>query len=114
MPDQKPDPLPAEVAADIPFLQVTVKAEDRLSTGSGGSAVVDHEDGPQPVDSGDSYFPNNDYPDCIGPVDQIRGVHSEENDGRSYFSHVFVEAAEQQQQQTHEEEGEPLGWWVWS
>lgn len=116
MPDQKPDPLPAE-AADIPFLQVTVKAEDRLSTGSGGSAVVD-EDGPQLVDSGDSYFPNNDYPDpdCIGPVDQ-RGVHSEENDGsadgRSYFSHVFVEAAEQQQQ-THEEEGEPLGWWVWS
>ncbi|KAK9271504.1 hypothetical protein L1049_001863 [Liquidambar formosana] len=105
---QKSDPLPADVA-NISALQFTVKVEDRLSTGSGGSAVVD-EDGPQLVDSGDSYFPADEYPGCVARVD---GIQSEEDDGsddgRSYFSNVFA-VAEQQ----HNEEGEAWGWWVWS
>lgn len=112
MPDPKPEPLAAE-ADHVPPLQLTVKAEDRLSTGTGGSAVVD-EDGPQLVDSGDSYFPNNDY-NCIGPMDH-GGIHSEEDDGSDdgcgYFTHVLVAATADQQHP--QEEGEPLGWWVWS
>ncbi|XWS32780.1 hypothetical protein CRYUN_Cryun22dG0018900 [Craigia yunnanensis] len=104
---QKNEPLPAEMVSSLQF---NVKVEDRLSIGSAGSAVVD-EDAPQLVDSGDSYFPSDGYPGCIGPVD---GVQSEEDDGsddgRSYFSNVFT-ATEQEQQQQPEE---PLGWWVWS
>ncbi|KAI3452413.1 hypothetical protein Pfo_030184 [Paulownia fortunei] len=100
-PDQKSDP-PLEDAP--PCLQLTVKVEDRLSTGSDGSAVVD-DDGPQLLDSGDSYFPNNDYPSCVAAVD---GINSEEDDGsddgRSYLSYVFA-AAEQQ---------EPMSWCIWS
>ncbi|XP_060191238.1 homeobox-leucine zipper protein HAT5 [Lycium barbarum] len=100
-------------------LQVKVKAEDRLSSGSGGSAVVD-EHSPQLVDSGDSYFhaDHKEYPPGPGgcnippPVD---GLQSEEDDGsddgscHGYFSNVFVAAEEQ-----HQDEGEePLGWF-WS
>ncbi|CDP02129.1 unnamed protein product [Coffea canephora] len=106
---QKSDALPVdELLASDP--QFNVKVEDRLSTGSGGSAVVD-EDGPQLVDSGDSYFPCDDYAaGCVTPA--ADGVQSEEDDGsdngQNYLSNVFV-AAEQQNQ-----EGEPVGWWVWS
>ncbi|KAG8384812.1 hypothetical protein BUALT_Bualt04G0157300 [Buddleja alternifolia] len=100
-PDQKSDPLPAEAP---PCLQLNVKVEDRLSTGSNGSAILD-DDGPQLLDSGDSYFPNNEFPGCVAAVD---GVNSEEDDGsddgRSYFSDVFA-AAEQQ---------EPMGWCIWA
>lgn len=101
-PGQKSDPLPVDAP---PCLQLTaVKVEDRLSTGSDGSAVVD-DDGPQLLDSGDSYFPNNDYPGCVAAVD---GINSEEDDGgddgRSYFSDVF-EVAEQQV---------PISWCIWS
>lgn len=112
MPDKKPEAaaLPAEAVSPL-----TVKLEDRLSTGTDGSAVVD-EDGPQLVDSGDSYFLNNvgDYPGCIDLMDQ-GNVHSEEDDGsddghNNYFYHEFVAATPQQ----HQEEGEALGWWVWS
>ncbi|XVF58095.1 hypothetical protein PTKIN_Ptkin07bG0035000 [Pterospermum kingtungense] len=102
---QKAETLPAEVVSSLQF---SVKVEDRLSTGSAGSAVVD-EDAPQLVDSGNSYFLSDEYPRCVGPVN---GVQSEEDDGsddgRSYFSTVFTVAEEQQQ---HEES---LGWWVWS
>uniref|UniRef100_A0A5B7C3L4 Putative Homeobox-leucine zipper protein HAT5 n=1 Tax=Davidia involucrata TaxID=16924 RepID=A0A5B7C3L4_DAVIN len=106
----KSDPLPAADVPHVSSLQINVKVEDRLSTGSGVSAVVD-EDGPQLVDSGDSCFPDDNYPGYVAPVD---GVQSEEDDGGSddgwsYFSQVFV-AAEQQ----HHEDGETLGWWVWS
>lgn len=99
---QKPDPV---IPADAPpCLQLTVKVEDRLSTGSDGSAVVD-DDGRQLLDSGDSYFPNNEYPDCMAAVE---GINSEEDDGsddgRSYFTDVFA-VAEQQ---------EPIGWCIWS
>lgn len=95
---QKPDPLPG--------LLYNVKVEDRLSTGSGGSAVVD-EDSPQHVDSGDSEFPSDNYAGCVAPV------QSEEEDrsdhARSYCS-VVLAAPEHQQQ----EEEESLGWWMWS
>ncbi|KAL8475522.1 hypothetical protein ACS0TY_028252 [Phlomoides rotata] len=100
-PSEKPDPQPPDAP---PCLQLSVKVEDRLSTGSDGSAVVD-DDGPQLLDSGDSYFPNNDYSSCMAAVD---GINSEEDDGsddgRGYFSDVFA-VAEQQ---------EPIGWCIWS
>ncbi|XP_057471458.1 homeobox-leucine zipper protein HAT5-like isoform X1 [Actinidia eriantha] len=82
-----------------PFLEdvAHVKVEDRLSSGSGGSAVVD---------SGDSYFPNGDY---VGLLDVVQSeVDDGSDDGRSYFSDVFA-AAEGQNHQ----EGEQLGLWVW-
>ena len=103
IPAQKSDqPLPG----DMTGFQISVKVEDRVSTGSGGSAVVD-EEALQLVDSGDSYFQSVHYPQCLPRVD---GLHSElEDDGRSYFTDVFAMAEQPQQ-----EEGEPLGWWVWS
>lgn len=99
-PGQKLEPQP-EFA--LPSLELTVKVEDRLSTGSDGSAVVD-DDCPQLLDSGDSYFPNV-YSCCLAAVD---GINSEEDDGsddgRSYFTDVFAEAEQQ----------EPIGWCIWS
>ncbi|XAR51853.1 hypothetical protein NMG60_11006615 [Bertholletia excelsa] len=89
-------------------LQFGGKAEDRLSTGSGVSAVVD-EEGPQLVDSGDSYFPDNEYPECVAPV-QLEDDDGND-DGRGYFPDVFAAAEEEQEQH---EEGESLGLWVWS
>ncbi|GFZ03699.1 hypothetical protein Acr_16g0003230 [Actinidia rufa] len=52
-------------------LQLNMKAEDRLSSSSVGSAVVD-EDNPQLMDSGDSYFLNNEYPGCMGTVHSLQ------------------------------------------
>lgn len=106
---QKFDPLPGDMTY-VSSLEFNVKVEDRLSSGSGGSAVVD-EDGPQLVDSGDSYFPGDNYTGFVAVVD---GVQSEEDDksddGRNYFSDVFAAA----EHQHHGEEEEPSGWWVWS
>ncbi|XP_052188298.1 homeobox-leucine zipper protein HAT5 [Diospyros lotus] len=109
-PSPKPDPLPGDVDvlhASTPC-PLNVKSEDRLSTGSGGSAVVD-EEGPQLVDSVDSYdFPPNDYPGCVAAQ-----VQSEEDDGSGkggpYLSDLFAAA-----EPPHNDEGVPLGWWVWS
>lgn len=98
---QKVEPLQAD-AADVPPVPCSVKVEDRLSSGSGASAVVD-EDGPQLLDSGDSYFQNAEYPGCLG-------VQSEEDDGsddgQSYFSDALVLP------EHHHEEGDAL-LWVW-
>ncbi|KAI3768704.1 hypothetical protein L2E82_19534 [Cichorium intybus] len=92
----------------IPPPFATVKLEDHLSTGSGGSAVVDDLDGPQLVDSGDSYFPEDYPPEYAAPVDQ-----SEEDDGsddgRNNFPYQFATADHH-----HHEEDDSLGWWVWS
>lgn len=117
LPDKKPEELlSAEEAGGC--VAVTAKVEDRLSTETGGSAVVE-EDGPQLVDSGDSYFPNddhvNDYSRCMS-MDQ---VHSDEDDGsgdgpNNYYCHEFVEVERVAPQPQHREEGEALGWWVWS
>ncbi|KAG9448711.1 hypothetical protein H6P81_008676 [Aristolochia fimbriata] len=110
-PEQQPPPAKSEHAIAT-AADVTVKVEDRLSSGSGGSAVVD-EEGPQLLDSGDSYFPD-EYPGCdVGAA--VEGVHSEEEeDGsedsrRSYLSDVFAAA-----EQHHHEEEQRLGWWFWS
>ncbi|GER35758.1 homeobox-leucine zipper protein HAT5 [Striga asiatica] len=86
---QEPDPLP------VPSLQLAVKPEDRLSSGGDGSAVVD-DDGRQLLDSGDSYFPAGEYPDCMAAV-ASGGEEDGGKDGRSYFSDVFA-AAEQPEQ----------------
>ncbi|KAL6518848.1 Homeobox-leucine zipper protein hat5 [Orobanche hederae] len=84
-------------------LGLAVKAEDRVSSGSDGSAVVD-DDGRQLLDSGDSYFPASDYSDSMAAA----AVDGEEeyggDDGRSYFSDVFA-GVEQQ---------DPIGWCIWS
>lgn len=105
----KSDPLPGDVTY-VSAIQFSVKVEDRLSSGSGGSAVLD-EDGPQLVDSGDSYFPSDNYLGYVVPVYRVQSEEDDRSDdGRSYFSDVFA-AAEHQQ---HPEEEEPLGWWVWS
>ncbi|CAI9111063.1 OLC1v1011198C1 [Oldenlandia corymbosa var. corymbosa] len=108
-------PLPVNELHSLSSL-VTVKAEDRQSSGSGGSAVVDDQDGLQLGDSGDSYFPNDDYPAGIGATGAGDGLQSEEDDGsddgQNYFSSVFV--TPEQQNRDQEGGGEPMGWWVWS
>ncbi|KAJ8750295.1 hypothetical protein K2173_014210 [Erythroxylum novogranatense] len=90
-------------------IQLNTKVEDRLSSGSSGSAVVD-EGGPQFVDSGDSYFQNDDNYDGHGVlVDSVQSeVEDGSDDGWNYLSEVF--AAASTEQQAHEEV-EP--WWVW-
>ncbi|PKA55114.1 Homeobox-leucine zipper protein HOX16 [Apostasia shenzhenica] len=82
--------------------------EDRLSTGSGESVVVDGGGPALPLDSsGDSYFQiQGGAGCCMGPLDG--GVASEEDggssdDGCSYLpGSMFVEAAD------------AGNWWVWS
>lgn len=81
---------------DPASLGVPKKAEDRLSTGSGGSAVVDAN---QLLHSSEeSCLPDGYH--SMGPVDGR--VHSEEDDasdeGCNYYS----------------EEDAQLGWWVWN
>ncbi|KAM1272128.1 hypothetical protein ACFX2J_032861 [Malus domestica] len=118
--DEKRDPLlPTgnQLVEVVPITSLqyscSVKVEDRLSSGSGGSAVVDEAEGPQPMDNSDSYnFPNNihnyyshdhdthhhHHHQYTAPHDHVehhrRGVHSEEDDGsddgQCYFSDVFA------------------------
>lgn len=91
--------------ADVQALQFSVKVDDRLSSRSGGSAVID-EEGPQLVDSGDSYLLCANYPGCVAQSEDDGN-----DDGQRYYSGVFAAATEQ----SHlEEEEEPMGWWVWS
>ncbi|BBH00396.1 homeobox 1 [Prunus dulcis] len=116
--DEMRDAVPISYAAGLQY-SCSVKVEDRLSSGSGGSAVVDEAEGPQLVDSGDSYnFLNEDNVHNNYPHHHHHhhsGVNSEEDDGsddgRGYFSDVFAAAVEEQVQQ---EEGVSMGWWVWS
>ncbi|CAH2055366.1 unnamed protein product [Thlaspi arvense] len=80
-----------------------IKTEDRLSSGSVGSAVLD-EDAPQLLDSCDSYFPS------------IVPIHSEEdnnnNNGtdndRSCFADVFVPTTS-----PSHDHAESLVFWGW-
>uniref|UniRef100_A0A1D1ZIR0 Homeobox-leucine zipper protein n=1 Tax=Anthurium amnicola TaxID=1678845 RepID=A0A1D1ZIR0_9ARAE len=100
------------------------KAEDHLSPGSGGSAVVDQES-PQLVDSGNSHPPEDAgsyHGGCgTGALDG-GGVHSEDDDGsdidgRGYFSGVFEDApmVGHVHPQPDEEEvvWNALGYWGW-
>lgn len=85
-----------------------VKVEDHFSTGSGGSAVVDDHDGPQLVDSGDSYFPNDDYPhEFVAPVDQSEEDDGSDN-GQNDFPYTFTTM-----DRHHHEEADVLGLWGW-
>jgi len=102
IPAQKPESVPEDIT-NVSAPQLSVKVEE-----SGGSAVVD-EDGPQLVDSGNSYFPSDNYPGCVAPVDGVQSEDDRSDDGRSYFCNVFAAAEDQ-----HHEEEEGLGWWVWS
>ncbi|XP_042500529.1 homeobox-leucine zipper protein HAT5 [Macadamia integrifolia] len=99
-------------------IQMSVKVEDRLSPGSGGSAVEDVDDGGlQLVDSGDSYFPDDEYQNgCMGgdgsgsgtgPVDGVEDNGSD--NGGTYFSGVFASGDHQPHEAT-----ETLAWWVWN
>lgn len=71
-----------------------VKGEDRVSTGSAGSAVVDEDSHQLDLDSSDSYFRDNEYPGCCCD-DDIDG-------GPRYFSDVLDQDQEQ------------IGWCIWS
>lgn len=100
--------MPGQASA----VQFSTKLEDRVSSGSGGSAVVD-EEGPQLVDSGDSYFPNEHYgaDQFEVPVDRIQSEDDDGSvDGRGYFADVFVDPAEPEEVN----HGDVLAWWVWS
>ncbi|KAL1318143.1 hypothetical protein HN51_070406 [Arachis hypogaea] len=107
--DNKAEPLPVEIAQII-----SMKVEDRLSTGSVGSAVVDEGSSPQlVVESVDSYFPAENYGgnsgNSMAPIERVQSEEEDgSDDGRSIFSDVFVAAEAEQQNQ---EEGEVLRWW---
>lgn len=87
----------------IPDMEVPVKVDDWVSSGSGGSSLVDG-DSPHILDSGDSYFLQDiDYPELVATT--IQSEDDASDDGRGYLMDVFG-ALEQQEI--------PLGWWVWS
>jgi homeobox-leucine zipper protein len=124
-------------AAEVAFEAQQVKSEDRLSTGSGGSAVVDADAHLLGVGAGalavvdssvESYFPGGDdhYNDCgMGPVGHhfAAEFQSEEDDGAgsdegcSYYvddaavaaAALFVGHAPYH----HEDDGH-INWWMWN
>uniref|UniRef100_A0A0A9DJW5 Uncharacterized protein n=1 Tax=Arundo donax TaxID=35708 RepID=A0A0A9DJW5_ARUDO len=126
-----------DAAAEAAFEARRVKSEDRLSTGSGGSAVVDADAllgaGGQfgaAVDSSvESYFPGGDdhYHDCaMGPLDHGAGkFQSEEDDGAgsdegcSYYADDTATAAAFFASHAHhhaedDEDDGQISWWVWN
>lgn len=102
-PGQVPEPNQLD-PLNINRFEPAIKTEDRLSSGSVGSAVLD-EDAPQLLDSCDSYFP------IIVPI------HSEDDNNynnpgtandRSCFADVFVPTTS-----PSHDHGESLGFWGW-
>lgn len=101
------EPLLADVAR-VSAPQSSRKAEDRHSSGSDSSAVID-DNCLQLIDSGASYFPSNEYPQCASLPTGLQMEHDDRNDNSNYlFSDLF--AATNQQNQ---EGGEPPAWWSW-
>ncbi|KAK7266130.1 hypothetical protein RIF29_18770 [Crotalaria pallida] len=101
--DKKSEAMPVDIAQIFGMKVV----EDRLSTGSVGSAVVDEGSPQLVVDSVDSYFPAENY--AVAAVERVQSEEDDgSDDGRSYFSDVFV-APETEHQ--NNEEGEAMGWW---
>jgi len=111
-----------------------VKSEDRLSTGSGGSAVVDTDallcgQLAAAVDSSvESYFPGGeDYHDCGmgGPVNHCPGGIQSDDDGAgsdegcSYYPEdeaaaaVFFAGHAHPHAEDDEDAGQ-IGWWMWN
>ena len=123
-------------AAEEAFEVHHVKSEDRLSTGSGGSAVLDADAllgcggrlVAAVVDSSvESYFPGHDeYHDCVmGPVDHgAGGIQSEEDDGAgsdegcSYYADdagVLFASHGNHHHHAEDDEGEgQISWWMWN
>lgn len=94
-PGQVPEPNQLDPVYINPAV---IKTEDRLSSGSVGSAVLD-EDAPQLLDSCDSYFPS------------IVPIHSHNNgsdNDRSCFADVFVPTTS-----PSHDHGESLVFWGW-
>ncbi|URE02472.1 Homeobox-leucine zipper protein [Musa troglodytarum] len=94
----------AASATDLASLAVQKKAEDRLSTGSGGSAVVDAECPTHLLDSGEvSFFPE--------------GYHGDVNDEANcdcYYDSMFVAEHHHHHHYHHHQEDAQLGLWVWN
>ena len=125
-----------EPAAEA-FEAQQVKSEDRLSTGSGGSAVVDTDallcgQLAAAVDSSvESYFPGGeDYHDCGmgGPVNHCPGGIQSDDDGAgsdegcSYYPEdeaaaaaaaVFFAGHAHPHAEDDEDAGQ-IGWWMWN
>ncbi|CAL9091626.1 unnamed protein product [Musa textilis] len=94
----------AASATDLASLAVQKKAEDRLSTGSGGSAVVDAECPTHLLDSGEvSFFPE--------------GYHGDVNDEANcdcYYDSMFMAEHHHHHHYHHHQEDAQLGLWVWN
>uniref|UniRef100_J3LGQ1 Homeobox-leucine zipper protein n=1 Tax=Oryza brachyantha TaxID=4533 RepID=J3LGQ1_ORYBR len=122
-----------QAPAEAVFEVQQVKAEDRVSTGSGGSAVEDADTllgcGRQlaAVDSSvESYFPGDEYHDCVmGPMDHAAaGIQSEEDDGAgsdegcSYYADdagvLFADHNHHHHADDDEEDGSQISWWMWN
>ncbi|KAG8059553.1 hypothetical protein GUJ93_ZPchr0002g23417 [Zizania palustris] len=123
------EPAPEEAAFELQ----QVKAEDRLSTGSGGSAVVDADallgcgaGRLAAVDSSvESYFPGDEYHDCVmGPIDHAAGgIQSEEEDGAgsdegcSYYpddAGVLFAGHSHHNHHADDDEDNQISWWMWN
>ncbi|XP_062220194.1 homeobox-leucine zipper protein HOX16-like isoform X2 [Phragmites australis] len=122
-------------AADAALEAQQVKSEDRLSTGSGGSSVVDADALLRAggrlaaaVDSSvESYFPGGDdqFHDCaMGPLDHgAREFQSEEDDGAgsdegcSYYADDPAAAAALFASHAHhhaDDDDGQISWWMWN
>ncbi|KAK1441113.1 hypothetical protein QVD17_06951 [Tagetes erecta] len=91
---------------DIPAPLDKIKVDDHFSAGSGESAVVDNYDGLQLLDSGDSYFPDDNY---LSEYVVVNVDKSEEDDGSDRGHKHFRYPLET----TDHGENDDLSWWVW-
>ena len=131
---------PTEPAEDAAAFEVQqVKSEDRLSTGSGGSAVVDTDAQlygaggrfAAAVDSSvESYFPGGEdhhYHDCgMGPVNHgVGGIQSDDDgagsdEGCSYYAEEEAAAAaaffagHTHHHADEDEDAGQISWWMWN
>ncbi|XP_066322523.1 homeobox-leucine zipper protein HOX16-like isoform X1 [Miscanthus floridulus] len=130
------EPAAEEEAA---FEVQQVKSEDRLSTGSGGSAVVDTDAQlygaggrfAAAVDSSvESYFPGGEdhhYHDCgMGPVNHgVGGIQSDDDgagsdEGCSYYAEEEAAAAaaffagHTHHHADEDEDAGQISWWMWN
>jgi homeobox-leucine zipper protein len=131
---------PAAAAEEVAFDAQQVKSEDRLSTGSGGSAVVDTDAllcgrFAAAVDSSvESYFPGGEdhYHDCgMGPMNPCAGGIQSDDDGAgsdegcSYYPEeeaaaaaaaaaFFAGHANPHAADDDEDAAGQMSWWMWN
>ncbi|XP_022934435.1 homeobox-leucine zipper protein HAT5-like [Cucurbita moschata] len=85
------------------------KAEDRLSSGSDDSTVID-DNCRQLTDCCDSYFPSNEYLQCAPLPNGLQMEHDDSNNNSNYlFSDMFAVTGQQNQEGL----GGPPAWWTW-